>query len=70
LPTVQISQAPQPAVAPPPEETGVMGTLRSATAMVQALPQRAARSVAGWFSADPPPRPPATVPTQNFRAEM
>jgi len=48
----------------------VMGSLRNATATVQQIPQWAARSVAGWFSADTPPRPPAPVPTQNFQASM
>jgi hypothetical protein len=62
LPTVQ--------AAPTADDSSVMGKLRSATATVQRIPQWAARSVAGWFSADTPPRPPAPVPTQNFQASM
>ena len=71
LPTVQIPEPPQAAAAAAPSDgTTVMGSLRNATATVQRIPQWAARSVAGWFSADPPPRPPAPVPTQNFQASM
>ena len=70
LPTVQIAaQPPVPAV-PTADDSSVMGKLRSATATVQRIPQWAARSVAGWFSADTPPRPPAPVPKQNFQASM
>ena len=70
LPTVQISEPPQAAAVAPAEDNSVMGRLRNATATVQRIPQWAARSVAGWFSADTPPRPPAPVPTQNFQASM
>jgi hypothetical protein len=71
LPTVQIPTQPQVAVTAPVEDNSMMGKLRSATASVQRLPQWTARSVAGWFSAEaPPPRPPASVPTQNFQASM
>lgn len=70
LPTVQIPAPPQVAVTAPAEDNSVMGKLRSATATVQRIPQWTARSVAGWFSADTPPRPPASVPTQNFQASM
>jgi hypothetical protein len=71
LPTVQIPAPPQVAVTAPVEDNSVMGKLRSATATVQRIPQWTARSVAGWFSAEaPPPRPPASVPTQNFQASM
>ena len=54
------------------EESGVMGTLRSATATVVGVPSAVtgtvyswARSAAGWFSEDAPPRPP-----QNLNAAM
>jgi hypothetical protein len=72
LPTVQIPAPPQVAATAPAEDHSMMGKLRSATATVQRIPQWTARSVAGWFSsADaPPPRPPASVPTQNFQASM
>ncbi len=70
LPIVQIPEPPQAAAAAAPSGGTVMGSLRDATATVQRIPQWAARSVAGWFSADTPPRPPAPVPTQNFQASM
>ena len=69
LPIVPIAEPPQPAAAAP--DGGVMSKLRSATTAVQRIPQRAGRSVAGWFAADTrPPRPPALVPVQNFQAAM
>jgi 2-oxoglutarate dehydrogenase complex dehydrogenase (E1) component-like enzyme len=68
LPIVQIPAQPQTTAAIP--DNTVMGKLRSTTAAVQRIPQWAASSVAGWFSADAPPRPPAPVPTQNFQATM
>ena len=70
LPIVQIPAQPQVAATAPAEDNSVMGKLRSATASAQRIPQWTARSVAGWFSADTPPRPPASVPTQNFQASM
>ena len=70
LPTVQILAQPPAAAIVPADDSSVMGKLRSATATVQRIPQWTARSVAGWFSADAPPRPPAPVPTQNFQASM
>jgi len=70
LPTVQIAAQPPVPAAPTADDSSVMGKLRSATATVQRIPQWAARSVAGWFSADTPPRPPAPVPTQNYQASM
>lgn len=71
LPIVQIPEPPQAAApAAPAGENGVMETLRNTTATVQRIPQWAARSVAGWFSADAPPRPPASVPAQNFQTAM
>ena len=70
LPTVQIAAQPPVPAAPTADDSSVMGKLRSATATVQRIPQWAARSVAGWFSADAPPRPPAPVPTQNYQASM
>jgi hypothetical protein len=71
LPIVQIPEQPQVAAAAAPSvATTMMGSLRNATASVQRIPQWAAHSVAGWFSADAPPRPPARVPTQNFQASM
>src|SRR6476620_6627266 len=70
LPMVQIPEPPQAATIVPTDDNSVMGKLRSATSTVQRIPQWAARSVTGWFSADPPPRPPAAVPTQNFQASM
>jgi hypothetical protein len=66
LPIVQIPEPPAPAA--PDSENTVMSKLRSASTAVQRIPQWATRSVAGWFSADAPPRPPAPVPTQNFQA--
>ena len=70
LPTVQILAQPPAAAIVPADDSSVMGKLRSATATVQRIPQWTARSVAGWFSADAPPRPPAPVPTQNYQASM
>jgi len=71
LPIVQIPEPPQVAAAAAPSGgTTVMGSLRNATTTVQRIPQWAARSVAGWFSTDTPPRPPAPVPKQNFQASM
>jgi hypothetical protein len=70
LPIVQIPAQPQVTASPAAEDNSVMGKLRNATATVQRIPQWTARSVAGWFSADAPPRPPAPVPTQNFQASM
>ena len=70
LPTVQIAAQPPMPAAPTADDSSVMGKLRSATVTVQRIPQWAARSVAGWFSADAPPRPPAPVPTQNYQASM
>jgi len=66
LPTVEIAE---PAPAPPAEDTSMMGRLRSATMNVVQAPQRAARSMAGWFQPSEPPRPPGAVP-QNFQAQM
>lgn len=63
LPIVQVAEQPQPAATAPDNENTVVSKLRSAT-------QWATRSVAGWFSAEPPPRPPASVPEQNFQAAM
>jgi type IV secretory pathway VirB10-like protein len=70
LPTVQIAAQPPAAATPTVEDSSVMGKLRNATATVQRIPQWTARSVAGWFSAEAPPRPPARVPAQNFQASM
>jgi len=67
LQIVQIPEPPQPAAN---SENMVMSRLRSATAAVQRMPKWAAHSVAGWFSDSAPPRPPAPVPTQEFRAAM
>jgi hypothetical protein len=69
LPIVPAPEQPPATAAPEPDNT-VMGKLRSATATVQQIPQRAARSVAGWFSESAPPRPPAEVPARDFRASM
>jgi hypothetical protein len=70
LPIVPVTEQPQPAAATPDSDGTVMGKLRSATATVQRIPQWAARSVAGWFAEETPPRPPAAVPVQDFRAAM
>jgi hypothetical protein len=70
LQIVPILQQPQPAAAVPDGENVVVSKLRSATTAVQRIPQWAARSVAGWFAAETPPRPPASVPAQNFQAAM
>jgi hypothetical protein len=70
LPIMPVTEPPQPAAATPDTENVVVSKLRSATSTVQRIPQWAARSVAGWFEAEAPPRPPAPVPVQNFKAEM
>ena len=70
LPIVPVTEQPQPAAATPDSDGTVMGKLQSATATVQRIPQWAARSVAGWFAEETPPRPPAAVPVQDFRAAM
>jgi hypothetical protein len=70
LPTVQIPVQPEAAPTAAVEDTSMMGRLRNATASVQRIPQWTARSVAGWFAVEAPPRPPAPVPTQNFQASM
>jgi hypothetical protein len=71
LQIVEIPEQPQAAAAAPDNENVVMSKLRSATTTVQRIPQWAVRSVAGWFAAaDAPPRPPASVPLQNFQAAM
>ena len=70
LPIVQIPEQPQPAAATPDSENAVMSKLRTATTAVQRIPQWAARSVAGWFSAEAPPRPPAAVPVPDVQAAM
>jgi hypothetical protein len=64
-----VPEQPQPAATLPDSENGAMSKLRNAATAVQQLPQWAVRSVAGWFSSDAPPRPPASVP-QNFQAAM
>ena len=69
LPVVQIPEQ-QVAATAPADDNSVMGKLRNATTTVQRIPQWTARSVAGWFSAEAPPRPPARIPTQNFQASM
>ena len=69
LQIVQIPQQPQ-APATPSDDNTAMGKLRNATAAVQRIPQWTARSVASWFTADAPPRPPAPIPTQDFQAAM
>ena len=71
-PPLQIVQIPD---APPPaadQENAVMSKLRSATAAVQQIPQWAASSMTGWFTAATPPRPPSDVPAPhaNFQAAM
>ena len=71
LPLVIVpAQPPVTAEADPPPDNTVMGKLRSVTSAVQQMPQRAARSVSGWFSEGAPPRPPASVPLRNFQASM
>ena len=70
LPTVQIAAQPSAPATATADDNSMMGKLRNATTTVQQIPQWTARSVAGWFSADAPPRPPAPVPTQNFQASM
>jgi hypothetical protein len=71
LPIVQIPEQPQtsPGQARNSDNAVVSG-LRSATATVQRIPQWAARSVAGWFTEQAPPRPPAAVPTRNLPTAM
>lgn len=67
LPTVQVAEPAAPA--PPAADESMMGRLRSVTTSVVQAPQRAARSMAGWFQPSEPPRPPGAVP-QNFQAQM
>ena len=69
LPIVQIAERPQ---APAREGTvmgGVVGRVWGATTTVVGMPYRAAQSVAGWFAAAEPPRPPGQVPV-DFQAAM
>jgi len=71
-PPLQIVQIPD---TPPPaadHENVVVSKLRSATAAVQRIPQWAASSMTGWFTAATPPRPPSDVPAPpaNFQAAM
>jgi hypothetical protein len=67
LPTVQIAEP--VALAPPIEDPSMIDRLRSATMSVVQAPQRAARSMVGWFQPSEPPRPPGAVP-QHFQAQM
>lgn len=69
LPILPADERAQPA-APSGSENALMGTLRGATASLRNLPQWAADSVSGWFAEGEPPRPPASVPLQEFRAAM
>ena len=64
-----IVQLPPQVQTPVPEPT-MMGRVWGATASVATMPIRAARSVTGWFDAAVPPRPPASVPLQEFQAAM
>jgi hypothetical protein len=70
LPVVQVPEQAKTAEAEPARENWMVGTLRTTTAAVQAAPQWALRSMAGWFQDALPPRPPASVPAQNFQAAM
>ena len=71
---VGLPPSPEQIQAAAPNDTGIMGTLRSVGTTVQEMPQRAYSRVTGWFSPhapaqpDMPPRPPADIP-QN-KAEM
>ena len=69
LPILPAGERTQPA-APSGSENALMGTLRGATASLRSLPQWAANSMSGWFAETEPPRPPAAVPVQEFRASM
>lgn len=64
-----IVQLPPQAQTPAPEPT-MMGRVWGTTTAVAAMPVRAAQSVTGWFMAATPPRPPASVPLQEFQAAM
>jgi len=69
LPIVQVAERPQ---APAREGTvmgAMMGRVWGATTTVAGMPYRAAQSVAGWFAAATPPRPPGQVPA-DFQAAM
>ena len=69
---VAVASAPlaiTPVEAPPPKPT-MLGRVWGATTAVAGMPVRAAQSVTGWFSAAIPPRPPASVPLQEFQAAM
>jgi hypothetical protein len=58
-------ETPPQAVAP-----SVLGRVWGTTTAVATMPVRAAQSVTGWFTAATPPRPPASVPLQEFQAAM
>jgi hypothetical protein len=57
---------PPQAAAPEVADTTMMGRLRGMGTAVRQMPQRAYGTVAGWFSEEAPPRPPAPVPVRNF----
>jgi hypothetical protein len=60
-----IAPEPQPA-----SDNSVVSKLRSTGTAVARMPLQAAQTVAGWFAAEAPPRPPAPVPAQNFQTAM
>jgi hypothetical protein len=64
LPTTVIA-TPAPQVAPAPHPTATADASDSHWSVGGAL-HRATSSVTGLFTADPPPRPPGTLPQQNF----
>lgn len=52
------------------DDRTIMGRLRGVTATVTNIPQQAYSKVSGWFADAEPPRPPAEIPAQNFKAAM
>ena len=61
-PQPQTQPQPAPAAAPP-ENNGVMATLRNAVTTIERLPSRV---MSEWFSESPPPRPPSDLPPRHF----
>jgi hypothetical protein len=71
-PAVEPAAATPASAAPtvPDDENPIMAKLRNVTATVERFPLWA-RSAAGWFNDDAPPRPPLELPARNFlKAEM
>ncbi len=65
LPTTVIATPAPRIIAPAPQPTATADASESHWSVGGAL-HRATSSVTGLFTADPPPRPPGTLPQQNF----